>query len=402
VTSVTRKHGADVLELVKKDDTWEMVKPAAQPADEKKVPELLKELSELKAVRIAAYQPKNLEPFGLDKPELTVTIKLGGAKPTEAVLQVGKEAVAGAEERFAHVKGTQTVAVLGAAVVKKLLASTLTYRDHALARLPDADSIKLESGERKATFSKPEGSWKLTQPLSAEADHDALEAFLNSLARLRADELVAEKPTEEQLKTFGLDKPVTRWQFLSGDKVALDLSVGALEKGGQRRYARLAGKDLVFLLDAKLSGQVLAEYRPRAVFKDNIDPAQIEAVRFGYRKDPFELKKVDGNWEVAGKPDVKVNARAVSDTLSALRDLKLERYILDTGAQLKLFGLDPADLVLEVTTPAGKQTLLIGGLEGTSKRRYARVPVKGRADVFVLDEAASGKLVRDLPALTNK
>jgi hypothetical protein len=400
VTSVVRQRGQDVLEMVKKDDAWQIVKPAAEPADEKKVPELLKELADLKALRIAAFRPKDTKAFGLEKPEATVTIKLGAdAKPSEHVLELGKEADA-AGDRFAQVKGGQTVAVLSAAVVKKLLAGPLTYRDHALARLPDADVIKLESGERKATFAKPEGSWKLTQPISADADHDALEGFLNGLARLRADELVAEKPTEEQLKTYGLDKPAARWQFLSGDKVALDLSVGAAERNSSRRYARLAGKDLVFLLDAKLSGQALAEYRPRTVFKDNIDPAQIESVRFGYRKDPFELKKMGGAWEVVGKPDAKVNAMSVSDALSVLRDLKLERYVKDAGADLKLFGLDPPELVLEVTTPAGKHVLYVGGLEGTSKRRYARLPVKGPADVFVLDEAASSKLVRDLASLT--
>jgi hypothetical protein len=398
VTSIARQSGGDSLELVKKEDAWEMVKPSMQRADEKKVPDLLKDLGELKAARIAAYGPKDITPYGLDKP-VTVTIKFGSdTKPAEYVLEVGKETEPGAQERFARVKGSLAVAVLPAGVVKKLLAGPLVYRDHSLARVPDADSIKLEAGERKVTFAKPEGSWKVTQPLSADADHDALEGFLNVLARLRADELVSDKPSQEQLKEYGLDKPAARWQFLSGDKVELDLLIGGAEKGGPRRYAKMAGKDLVFLLDPKLSSQVWTEYRPRTVFKDNVDPAQIESVRFGYRKDPFELKKVGGQWEVVGKPDARVNAAAVTDALSVLRDLKLERYVVDKGAQLKLYGLDPTELVLEVTTPTGTHTLDIGGLEGASKRRYARLPVKGQTDVFVLDVVTSSKLVRPLAA----
>src|SRR5207249_2676833 len=119
----------------------------------------------------------------------------------------------------------------------------------------------------------------------------------------------------------------------------------------------------------KLSGQLLTEYRPRTVFKDDVDPAQVEAIKFGYRKDAFELKKVDGTWQVVGKPDVKVDDKAVSDSLSALRGLKLERYVKDTGAELKLYGLDPPELALEVTTPSGKQTLHVGGLKGGTKKR---------------------------------
>ncbi|MFO0843974.1 MAG: DUF4340 domain-containing protein [Gemmataceae bacterium] len=267
-----------------------------------------------------------------------------------------------------------------------------------LARVADADTIALEAGGRRVTFSRPEGTWKVAKPVSVDADHDALEGFFNAVARLRADELVTESPTADELKRFGLDRPAVRWKVLSGDKLEMDLVVGAAD--GKRRYARLGDKGVVFLLDDRLAGLATAEYRPRAVWKDNVDPAQVESVRFGYNKDPFELKKIDGNWQVVGRPDAKLDQATVSDTLSALRDLRLERYVKDDGAELKLYGLDPAELTLEVTTPSGKHTLLVGGVEGGSKRRYARSPSSKFKDVFVLDEAASGRLTRDLTALT--
>lgn len=393
VSSFQRQKGPDVLAMEKKDDAWRIVKPAEQPADERKVKELLDLASGLKAERLAAYAPKDVKAFGLDAPFATVTLG-------KDVLVLGGE-VAGTGERYAQVKGGPAVGVLSARTVQRLLAGPLAYRDHLLARVPDADEMRLEMGERKVTFGKPEGSWRLTAPLNGEADHDALEGLLNGLARLRADELISEKPAAADVKKFGLERPVARWVLMLDGKAALDLSVGAPEPAGPRRYARLAGSELVFLLDAKLSGQVLAEYRPRTVFKD-IDPAQIEAVRFGHKEGAFELRKSGADWEVVGKPDVKVNATAVSDALAALRDLKLERYVKDDGAQLKLYGLAPADLVLEVTTPDGKEVLHLGGVEGSSKRRYARLPRPKPADVFVLDEAASGKLYRTLADLTAK
>jgi hypothetical protein len=222
------------------------------------------------------------------------------------------------------------------------------------------------------------------------------------LARLRADEFVADKANAEQLKKFGLAKPVIRWQFLSGEEVKLDLSIGNREKDGSRRYARIQGSDAVFLLPAKLALQAIAEYRPRAVFADNIDPARIEGIKFGHQKDAFELVKGDDGWQVVGKPNVKIDSKLLTDSLAVLRDLKLERYVQDDKAQLKLYGLDPAELVLEVTTPNGKHTLHIGGLEGDSRKRYARVPNPKRSDVFLLDESASTKLFRRLADLTVK
>jgi hypothetical protein len=398
-TSIVRRRGADILELVKQDDAWKLTKPAEQPADERKIPDLLRQLGSLRAERLVAYKPKDLKPFGLEKPEATLTVKLPGeGKQAEHVLLLGREEGAGA--RLAMVKGAPAVAVLSAAVARQLLAPDLAFRSHDLARVPDADTMKLEAGQRKVTFARPEGTWKVSQPVSADADHDALESYLGGLSRLRADELVAEKPPLAKLVACGLEKPVARWQIYQGDELKLDLAVGAPAPDGKRRYARLADRDLVFLLDEKLSAQATAEYRPRALWKDGVDPAQVEAVRFGYKKDPFELKKEGGDWQVVGKPGVKLDQSAVSDALSALRELKLERYVRDDAAQLKLYGLDPPELVLEVTTPSGKHTLLLGGLEGGSKRRYARLRDSKYKDVFVLDESASGKLFRDLQALT--
>ncbi|MGL4551365.1 MAG: DUF4340 domain-containing protein, partial [Gemmataceae bacterium] len=394
-TGFTRTAGADTFEVVKKDDAWAMTKPAAQVADERKVPELLKLLGGLRAERLVAYAPGDGKPFGFDKPAATLTVE-----PGKQQITVGAE-VPGTGERYVQVKGNPAVGVVSAVTAARLLASPVTFRDHLLVRVPDADAMTLVAGERQVTFAKPEGSWKVTKPVAGEADHDGMEGFLNGLSRLRADEFVAEKPSAADVKRYGLEKPAARWALGLDGKTVLDLAVGSAEPAGGRRYARLAGGDVVFLLDAKLSGQAVAEYRPRAVVKD-LDPAQIEEARFGHRDGAFTLKKAGADWQVEGKADAKVDGAKVSDALAALRDLKLERYVRDDGAQLKLFGLDPPELTLEVTGPSGKKTLLLGGLEGGSGRRYARLPGGKAQDVFVLDEAASAKLFRRLADLAAK
>ena len=128
VDSFSRQRGPDVLELAKKDDAWRIVKPADLPADEKKVPELLKLLGDLKAGRVAAYQPKELKTYGLEKPEATVTVKLGGDKPGEQVLLIGAVVPDKAGERYAQVKGKPLVAVLPRDAVDRLLAGPLAYQ----------------------------------------------------------------------------------------------------------------------------------------------------------------------------------------------------------------------------------------------------------------------------------
>jgi len=388
LTGFSRTIGAETLEIVKKEDTWHMLKPTEQIADEQKVPELLGRLATLSAEKLVAYAPKELQRFGLDKPFARLTLL-----PGKETILLGSE-VAQTGQRHVQIQGQPVVGLLDAQTTRRLLASPLTLRDHRLVRLTDADTMTLTAGERMITFGKPEGTWKVIEPLSAEADHDALEAFLNSLSRLRAYEFVSEKPDAPALQSFGLDKPIARWMLKLDDKVVLDLSIGAVQQEG-RRYARLAGNDTVFVLEDKIAAQAVREYRPRTLLR-GVDPAQIERVRFGYRQGAFTLVRRGADWQVQDQPEIKLDTAAVTEALATLRELQLERYVRDDKAALKLYGLDPAELVLEIDTPTGTRTLHIGGLEGGSKRRYARLPTSKGADVFVLEEATSEKLVRPL------
>ena len=363
-------------------------------------------MAHLRANRIAAYPVKDLKPFGLDQPAAVVTLRVTGAdgKPTDKILKIGQAADKNSEkgqpqDRYAIVEGSTAVAVLPGALADRLLAAPLRFRDRNIARFAEADRVVLERGSRRAVFAKIDGTWKMTQPLDTEAEHDDLNNNLvDVVARLRADELVAEKPAD--LKAYGLDRPEARWRFFSGDKEILGLLIGnmAVEKGGQKErcYAKLAAGDLVFLLDPKVTKNVLAEYRSRST-GSSIDASQVERVTYRYARNPFILEKVDNNWRVVGRADAKVNSTAVSDALAALASLKVERYVVDKGADLKLYGLEPPQLVLEAQTQTGtRRTLHIGNKEGDSKRYYARVPEANRTDVFVISEADAAKIVREL------
>ncbi|HZY85033.1 MAG TPA: DUF4340 domain-containing protein, partial [Gemmataceae bacterium] len=400
VTGVRRQMGPDVLELAKREDGWHLAKPAEQRGDDQAMQGLLGQLGGLRAVRVAAYPAKDLKEYGLDKPAAVLTLQLtADGKPAERVLKLGKVADPATGDRYAATGTGQAVAVLPGVVAKRLTAAPLAFRDRALARFPDAERATLERGPRKASFSKEDGTWKLVEPLAAEADHDRLEDFIAALAKLRADELVAEKPAADDLKKYGLDRPEARWRLRAGDKDVLDLAVGNREKDGPRCYARLAGRDLVFLLGPALSARVLAEYRPQTVWSPPLDAVQIVSLRYGQARNPFTLEKGEAEgWQAVGKPGVKLNEAAVNDTLAALAGLKLERYAVDKDGDLKLFGLKEPELVLEAATRSGKRALQIGGFVGESKARYARLPDK--PGVFVLDAATAARIVRDLSAFT--
>jgi hypothetical protein len=398
VTALVRQQGGASLELSRKDGEWTITKPTEQKGDEKSIQDFADQLAELRAARIAEYPVKDLKAYGLDTPAAVWTLKLtADGKPVEQTIKIGKEASGG--ERFALAGDGKAVAVLPARLSERLLASPIVFRNRDIVRFSDAEAIQLERGARKATFTRVDGNWKLTAPLDAPADQNDLEDFLNSAARLRADELVAEKPAD--LKPYGLDKPIARWKFRMGDRDVLDLVVGNLDKEGRRAFAKLAAGDIVFLLDPKLTKRVLGEFRTREVWKSPVDAAGIDSFRVTHGDSTLTLAKGEtGGWTVAGKPDAKPVADTVSDTLAAFAGLKLERYAIDRDADLKLYGLDKPEWVLEAETRSGKATLHLGRAEEGSKRLYGRVPDGERKEVFVVSEADVARLTRDVKALS--
>jgi hypothetical protein len=398
VASLQRHSGNESLELTKEQTGWQLVKPAARRADDTTLDELVTALATLRAKRVAAYPAQDLKPFGLDAPTAVLTLR--SAKPEEFALKIGKVADESSGDRYAMADGS-TVVVLPGTLSRQLLGPELHFRDHTLARLGDIDRITLERGARKATFVQADGTWSMKEPAEAPVELTELKDFVRELATLRADDLVAERPAE--LKTYGLDRPEVRWHFRSGEKELLDLQIGGRQKikednketEGPRCYAKIGTGDVVFLLSPALTTKVMAEYRQRTVWAP-LDAVQIDKLSYGSLGNGFVLERVDNTWRVAGKPELQVNADMIRETLDALAGLKAARYVADKGTELKLYGLEPPQLVLEIHTQSGKRTLHIGRPEGESKRYYARVFTGSDAPVFIIAETDAGRILRTL------
>jgi hypothetical protein len=406
LTAISRKKGQDELELTETGLNWEVTKPAKQKADRETVESLADQLGRLRAVKVAAVAPADLgEPFGLKEPAATVTLTVGTDKPETKVLRIGNpvdpEKPDGDRYAVAENKdGPMVVGVLAASLAKRLLAEPIAFRDRSLARFVDADRLTLERGDRKVTFARVAGTWKVTEPVQADADQADLDELVNALAGLRADELAAEKP--DDLKPFGLDSPEARWKVFEGDKEVLSLLVGAKEKDGPRVYAKLEKGETVALLDAALTGRVLGEYRRRAVWSD-LDASQIDSIVISSGTSNFVLRKDGDTWKDPAKPDDPIDAAKVEETLAALAGLKAERFAADAGANLALYGLEKPSRVIVVTQKGGgSKTLQLGGPEGTSggKRVYGKLPDQDA--VFVLSESDTARLTRERPVFLGK
>jgi Domain of unknown function (DUF4340) len=290
--------------------------------------------------------------------------------------------------------------VLAPELAKHLVAPSLHFADRNLANFGAADKITIERGPRKVAFTKSDSGWQMTAPVKADAEEAALEQFLKDLRRLRVDEVIAEKG---DLKQFGLDRPQAQWICSAAGKDVLTLLVGNAETGKEkepkpRRYGKLANNDAIFLLSVEQSDRVLDEYRSRKPWA-SFDAVQVEQITFGGAA-PFTLKKNENLWGVVGKPEAKVNAKAVTDTLDALAGLKVQRWLADEKGDLQLHGLQPPQLTIDMQTSSGKRSLLIGRSEADSQRVYAAVA--GETAIFVLGEDDAKRIVKPLAGFLEK
>lgn len=384
---------------------WNLTKPVKVAADQQGLEELGERLSNLRAERVADVEGKDLAKYGLDQPTAILKLELlgKGGRPTEKSLKIGAvtDTTKPDGDRYVQLEGNSTIVVLSGPMAKRLLAEPVKFRERSLASFVTADKITITRDGKDASFIKS-GTWKMNDPVAADAEDEAMRELHDQLARLRAEEIVAEKAAD--LKLYGLDKP-ERWRVFNGEKELVNLLVGSREKIGEpgkqkdgfRVYAKLEKSDLIVLLDMGLTSKLAGEYRKRSLWEP-LDVAQAAMIEITTAEGTGSFKLVKGplGWLDPTNPTERLDNAAVTDFLDTFAGLKAERFA-DHNAKdgFKLYGLDPARKTVAVTTQNGQKRVLLLGRLDESKRAYAKTDDPARKDVVLLSVADTEKVRRD-------
>jgi hypothetical protein len=155
--------------------------------------ELAQKLAPLLAVRrIGAFEPGRAEEFGLDKPEGTLKLKVGGA---EQSLVIGSS-TPGAQERYARHLGSNGVYAIEAELAQSLLAadSHLLEREFHGFQETDVTRIRITRAGKSREFSPLPGKKGSFADVATpnQADQTATN-WLGKVSQLKVSEYV-EKP----------------------------------------------------------------------------------------------------------------------------------------------------------------------------------------------------------------
>jgi hypothetical protein len=246
------------------------------------------------------------------------------------------------------------------------------------------------------------GEWKLTAPLSSDADPGKATELATTLASLESTEYLADAPSLDILKADGLEKPaqVVTLGFTGGRTYKLEL--GSPRPGKAEVFARLDGGGVFGLpatvVDKLTSGVVgLLPLRVWATQPEKV--TSLEISRTGETaKDSFSLAKDGTNWKLTGAftaPVTYLNAQPLLTTLGSLQAVKYQAMTVSNAAE---YGLDKPLLRLKLSfmekktapgTPSKDEehpvtkTLIVGGPTPDGGNRYAMLDGPN-APVFVI------------------
>lgn len=193
--------------LAKSGDDWRLTKPVEAKADYGTVEGLIGRVQTAQMKAIADAEGTDLKKYGLDQPEVTVTI---GAGSSRAALLVGKAGEAGVF--YAKDQARPMVFTVEASLVDELKKPADTYRRKDLFEFRSFNATRIEITRDKETlvFEKVKGEgkdatekWRQVRPAAKDVDNTKMDTFLTRLSNLRAQSFLA---PDDKTKT-GLDKP---------------------------------------------------------------------------------------------------------------------------------------------------------------------------------------------------
>jgi hypothetical protein len=195
------------IQLTRAAGEWTLVKPIQSPADYGSVEGLIGRIQGAQMKSIVVPDATDLKPYGLDKPQVTVTIGSGSSR---ASLLVGSKTDSGTY--YAKDGSRPLIFTIDGPVADDLKkpADELRRKDLFAFRAFNATSVQLARGSDTRVFQKAKGQgkdaaevWRQTAPAAKDVDAAAFDTMLTKLANLRAQSFVDPKA---KTKT-GLDAP---------------------------------------------------------------------------------------------------------------------------------------------------------------------------------------------------
>ena len=411
VRRIALKTPAGEMELEKKGDHWDIVKPLRARADDEKVGDLIAQVTTARIQQFVADDHGDLRPYGLAEPRASITlfsqegrkdqkveiadsIKVFGQDDKGQMLQIGSVPEKEKDQVYVRFAPRGAVYTLPKKIEEVLNTKPADLRDYHLVRIDTnvLDRITIDvPGKGKTVLARKDANWTIASRNNAPADSRAVRRLIDTLQNARVTRFVED--VASNLPKYGLDKPRLQITFSSfasentaetkaGEEPFATLSFG--KEDGDNVYARLTDEPFVVTARRGLLDQISADplqWQELSIFK--FKPDQIHRLSITTDKE-LSLERGENNQWHWLKGTGQIEGKNVQSLLDTLSSLHAARWL---GATKPQDGLEKPQLTLAFTTSSDDKTShrLIIGAPANDGTWYAHVD--GREGTFAISNS---------------
>src|SRR5437016_6190562 len=411
VRRIALKTPAGEMELEKKGEHWDILKPLRARADHGKVGDLISQITAARIQQFVADDRGDLRPYGLAEPRGSITlydqeqkkdqkvelgdsIKVFGREDKGQTLQIGSVPEKEKDQIYVRFAPRGSVYTLPKKIEEILNTKPADLRDYHLVRIDTniLDRITIDApGKGKTVLARKDGNWIVATRNNAPADSAAVRRLIDTLQNERVTKFVED--VASNLPKYGLDKPHLQLTFSSfasentaetkaGEQPFATLVFG--KEDGDNVFARLTDEPFVVAVRLGLLYRISADplrWQELSIFK--FKPDKIHRLSIMTDKE-LSLERGENNqWHwLKGSGEIdRTNVQSLLNTLSTLHAV---RWL---GATKPQDGLEKPQLTLAFTTsPDNKAShKLIIGAPASDGTWCAHVD--GREGTFVISNS---------------
>jgi hypothetical protein len=390
VSRLLLKTAGGEMELQKKDDHWEIVKPLRARGDDRKIGDLIAQITTARIQQFVADDHGDLHPFGLADPPGSIRLFSQDDKQGQ-LLQIGGVTEKGKDQVYVRSVSRGFVYALPKKIEEILSIRPDNLRDRHLIRIDTniLDRITIDApGKGKVVLARKGENWTIASHNNTPANSSEVRRLINTLQNEQVTNFVADVASD--LPKYGLDKPQLRLTFSSfasentaeskaGEQPFATVAFGKVD--GDNVYARLGEEPFVVAIRRGLLDQISADrwqWQELSIFK--LKPEQIHRLSVFAKNESTLARDPQGEWTWT-KDGGSINQTNLQSLLNTLSNLRAVRWV---GPTMPQHDFEKPQLTITFTTSSDDKNIhrvMVGGAAGDGTW-FARVD--GREGTFVI------------------
>lgn len=396
VARVVLKTPAGEMELQKKNDHWEIVKPLHTRADDQKVGDLIAQATTARIQQFVADDKGDLHPYGLAEPRGSITLFAQDEKPGAAgqTLQIGGVPEKEQNQVYVRFASRGFVYTLPKKIEEVLKIKPDDVRDRHLVRIDTKilDRLTIDAaGKGKTVLARKNENWTIASRNNAPANSSEAQRLIDTIQNEQVTKFVED--VASNLAKYGLDKPqltITFSSFASentaetkaGEQPFASVAFGKVE--GDNVYARVGDEPFIVTVRRAFLDQIWTDplqWQDLSIF--NFKPEQIHKLTIKTDREIELNRGPNREWSWA-KNEGPINQTNLQSILNTLSTLHAARWI---GATLPGHGFDKPQLVTTFTISPDDKAIHKLTVGGTASNGTWFAKVDERDGTFMINAA---------------